>query len=555
MDQPPRVFISYSHDSSEHAQRILELANRLREHGIDADIDQYHQTPWQGWPKWSADRIEWANYVLIVWTKGYRKRIDRENSGEAGRGVVWEVQIIISYLYENRGNNQKIILVVFSTQDRQYVLAPLSMTNIYDLSSDKDYEALYRRLTNQREIEKPELGHRPLPPRADKHDAIQAAKKADSEDVQPAAVPSAQLLSRQREARWNPDALRRGSTALIYQLADWAVHMPPEGDNWRQVVFARRVFESTKPVVPSKLLYASAKGTAKWLEMYRTHDYSYYDKSLQFIKSNIDNITRLASERAADPEFDFISLGCGNGMKDICILGAMLSRISPTNSRQFIYYYPLDISSDMLRSATWQLASSVIAEEGKKRRLKLKCILADMAYLNSCKPVYEEYKRNNFFAILGNTIGNEGEDEIISALDESVLPGDFLLVEYNADVKGLLYEKYFRSDVNKARHWDSVVRMDLGAERKELSHRIFKNGDKSNFAERSVMTIAVDANFKGRAAIKELGLALLHSYQKERIAELFTNMGFEEMFHEVNASEGVGLYFGQRIKGPEEALV
>ena len=30
----PRVFISYSHDSDEHRERVLALANRLRSDGV-----------------------------------------------------------------------------------------------------------------------------------------------------------------------------------------------------------------------------------------------------------------------------------------------------------------------------------------------------------------------------------------------------------------------------------------------------------------------------------------------------------------------------------------
>jgi SEFIR domain len=41
----PRVFISYSHDSPDHQNRVLELVNRLRSDGIDAIIDQYVQSP------------------------------------------------------------------------------------------------------------------------------------------------------------------------------------------------------------------------------------------------------------------------------------------------------------------------------------------------------------------------------------------------------------------------------------------------------------------------------------------------------------------------------
>jgi hypothetical protein len=45
-----KVFISYSHDSPEHSERVLALSNRLRALGIDAELDRYHVRPTQGWP-------------------------------------------------------------------------------------------------------------------------------------------------------------------------------------------------------------------------------------------------------------------------------------------------------------------------------------------------------------------------------------------------------------------------------------------------------------------------------------------------------------------------
>jgi hypothetical protein len=48
----PKVFISYSHDSPEHEDRVLIFANRLRGDGIDALIDQYNTAPPLGWPHW-----------------------------------------------------------------------------------------------------------------------------------------------------------------------------------------------------------------------------------------------------------------------------------------------------------------------------------------------------------------------------------------------------------------------------------------------------------------------------------------------------------------------
>jgi SEFIR domain len=45
----PKVFISYSHDSGSHEERVLALAERVRSHGVDAQLDQYVAgTPTQG---------------------------------------------------------------------------------------------------------------------------------------------------------------------------------------------------------------------------------------------------------------------------------------------------------------------------------------------------------------------------------------------------------------------------------------------------------------------------------------------------------------------------
>ena len=47
--RPPRIFISYSHDSEEHSARVLKLAIRLRSEGVDAWLDRYEPAPQEGW--------------------------------------------------------------------------------------------------------------------------------------------------------------------------------------------------------------------------------------------------------------------------------------------------------------------------------------------------------------------------------------------------------------------------------------------------------------------------------------------------------------------------
>lgn len=72
LSQPPRVFISYSHDSTQNSDRLLRFAERLRKDGIDAKLDQYVAgTPQEGWPRWMLDRLDWAAFVLVVCTETY----------------------------------------------------------------------------------------------------------------------------------------------------------------------------------------------------------------------------------------------------------------------------------------------------------------------------------------------------------------------------------------------------------------------------------------------------------------------------------------------------
>ena len=58
----PRVFISYSHEAEKHQQRVLDLADRLRADGIDAEIDQYNPAPAEGWPLWCERQIAKGRY-------------------------------------------------------------------------------------------------------------------------------------------------------------------------------------------------------------------------------------------------------------------------------------------------------------------------------------------------------------------------------------------------------------------------------------------------------------------------------------------------------------
>jgi hypothetical protein len=160
-----RLFISYSHDSREHMDRVLALSNRLRADGIDCHIDQYELSPPEGWPRWMIKHIATAAFVLVVCTETYTRRVNGIKEVGKGLGVKWEGAILTQELYEAETHNTKFIPVVFSTYDAAHIPIVLRGVNYYAVNTEEGYEALYRRLTNQPRILMPELGKvRPMPP-------------------------------------------------------------------------------------------------------------------------------------------------------------------------------------------------------------------------------------------------------------------------------------------------------------------------------------------------------------------------------------------------------
>lgn len=166
-----KVFISYSHDSPEHLERVLSLSDRLRRDGIDCLIDQYEISPRQGWPRWTMSQIEEARFVLVICSETYHRRVrGREETGK-GLGAKWEGAVITQELYDSEADNDKFIPVLFSSEDADYIPVYLRGATRYVL--DDDYEDLYRHLTNQPKHVRPALGaQRSLPPRDRKEDFL-----------------------------------------------------------------------------------------------------------------------------------------------------------------------------------------------------------------------------------------------------------------------------------------------------------------------------------------------------------------------------------------------
>jgi nucleoside phosphorylase len=157
---PPKVFISYSHNvqSPDYKDRMLTLANRLLEDGIDCNIDQYEESPPEGWQRWMLNQVDRADFVLIACSEEYDRRFRGNETYGKGKGATWEGGVIIQELYDAQGQNSKFIPITLNPEDANFIPSPLRSATNYRLQDDDGYESLYRRLTSQPRNRKPQLG-------------------------------------------------------------------------------------------------------------------------------------------------------------------------------------------------------------------------------------------------------------------------------------------------------------------------------------------------------------------------------------------------------------
>jgi serine/threonine protein kinase len=156
---PIKVFISYSKDSEKHCDLVRSLADQLTKDGISCILDQYLDNgfPGEGWATWLDKNISKADYVLIICTEVYYRGVRGELGVNAGRGVKFEFDLTINEIYKDKSQIHRVIPVLFNENDNQYIPNRLMDLTYYCLDFPREYEALYRRITEQMSKKRPYL--------------------------------------------------------------------------------------------------------------------------------------------------------------------------------------------------------------------------------------------------------------------------------------------------------------------------------------------------------------------------------------------------------------
>ena len=188
-EMPPtvRVLVSYTQEAAVHTERCRELADRLRGDGIEAWIDQYVPAPPEGWPRWMAQQITAAKFVLLVCTPTFRRRFEGTETPVVGKGANWEGLIVTQVLHQNGARNEKLVPVMFDDVTQDAVPLVLQPFTRYTLPGA--YEALYRHLTEQPAVVPPPVGARKVMPPLGRTAAVITASPATASKTAPPSGP------------------------------------------------------------------------------------------------------------------------------------------------------------------------------------------------------------------------------------------------------------------------------------------------------------------------------------------------------------------------------
>lgn len=247
------AFISWAHTPNPDVDQVVWLntlvtfSTLLRFHGVDADIDLYHQQD-SGidWAHYGPTAIESCQTVIVAVNHAWGERWKGTNSPTVGAGAAAEANALHGLFSENQQVfREKVYLVVLpgaSEADIPLELRGLNRFTVPTLDTE-GIDGLLRALTSQPAFVPPRLGSLPiLPPRevndskhgsAEGHLEFVAQPVSGRSSAHPNSPPAAETAERQRAAA---QALEQRVTLLRSALAALTVEDATDGSQlpWRR---------------------------------------------------------------------------------------------------------------------------------------------------------------------------------------------------------------------------------------------------------------------------------------------------------------------------------
>lgn len=162
LNKVPHVFISYSQTSEDFQKRVIDLAEHLRNDGVDVKLDIWDLKAGQDIFDFMGQCVTdpTIDKVLIICDSGYAKKADAHKGG-----VGDEIALILPEVLKDV-KQEKFIPVIMEHDEngKPYMPAYLKGRKYEDLVGDNygyNYRSLLRNIFEQPLYKKPELGAKP----------------------------------------------------------------------------------------------------------------------------------------------------------------------------------------------------------------------------------------------------------------------------------------------------------------------------------------------------------------------------------------------------------
>lgn len=217
---------------------------------------------------------------------------------------------------------------------------------------------------------------------------------------------------------------------------------PDYFDNYIFKKFFRETTNTNRKTIEyhlkNKYLYYLTGGTIAYLEAI----YSMNGKYEIEIQHEVDSLSVLLTNELHDgldtiSDYDLVSLGSGDGKKDIKLISSLYGK-------KAVNYFPIDISFSLL-----QLTINKFKKRFEKGDKKIIPINGDFFDLDEeLKIKLQNYSpKPKIFTLLGSTIGNYKEDDLLKEISKIMGAKDYLIISFEVfdnddDLRDIISQYY-----------------------------------------------------------------------------------------------------------------
>lgn len=106
------MFVTYTHETTAHFEMVRRLSEFLRDRGIDVVLDQWADVGRLNWAEWAERELPAADFVLVIASPEYRRRVQPGAPAGEGWGARYEAKLLRELLTAEPGRWEPRVLPV-----------------------------------------------------------------------------------------------------------------------------------------------------------------------------------------------------------------------------------------------------------------------------------------------------------------------------------------------------------------------------------------------------------------------------------------------------------